>query len=158
MEVTVVYQPKQSLLIKRGKVAEDYFTYVGEVGCDVWDELLAMAKDGDEPVALWLPDELIPEGTSRYVLGVVVSEDRREIPEGYEQLDLPPATYLKFQGTPYDDARFEEAILELRTKMDHFDPTDMNYVWDDTVPRVQWEPCGERGYIEMRGVKPRNYL
>lgn len=158
MEVTVVYKPQRQLLIKRGKKAEDYFAYCEEVGCDVWDELLAMATE-EEPVSLWLPDHLMPEGTSRYAQGVEVPDDfQGDIPQGFELIKLPSSTYLKFHDTPFEDENYAEAIDSLRQKMAKFDPTDMNYEWDDEVPRVQLEPKGERGYIEMRGIKPRNHL
>ncbi|MDY4429676.1 MAG: AraC family transcriptional regulator, partial [Evtepia sp.] len=38
--------------------------------------------------------------------------------------------------------------------MDRYDPSFLGYQWDDTVPRIQLEPRGERGYIELRGVRP----
>lgn len=39
--------------------------------------------------------------------------------------------------------------------MDEYDPGVNGYEWDDTNPRIQLEPRGERGYIEMRAVKKR---
>ena len=35
-----------------------------------------------------------------------------------------------------------------------YDPTLYGYAWDDENPRIQLEPRGERGYIELRAVKP----
>jgi len=40
--------------------------------------------------------------------------------------------------------------------MDRYDPTVMGYAWDDSNPRIQLEPIGTRGYIEMRAVKAAN--
>ena len=37
--------------------------------------------------------------------------------------------------------------------MGRYDPTAIGYHWDDTAPRIQLEPRGERGYIELRAVK-----
>ena len=36
--------------------------------------------------------------------------------------------------------------------MNRYDPTVIGYCWDDLSPRIQLEPRGERGYIEMRAV------
>ena len=37
--------------------------------------------------------------------------------------------------------------------MEEYDPTVIGYQWDDENPRIQLEPRGERGYIELRAVK-----
>ena len=37
--------------------------------------------------------------------------------------------------------------------MDNYDPAVIGYVWDDSNPRIQLEPRGTRGYIEMRAIK-----
>ena len=37
--------------------------------------------------------------------------------------------------------------------MDRYEPAVIGYCWDDTNPRIQLEPRGERGYIEMRAVQ-----
>ena len=37
--------------------------------------------------------------------------------------------------------------------MDDYDPTVIGYQWDDENPRIQLEPRGERGYIELRAVR-----
>ena len=36
--------------------------------------------------------------------------------------------------------------------MNRYDPAVIGYCWDDLSPRIQLEPRGERGYIEMRAV------
>ena len=38
--------------------------------------------------------------------------------------------------------------------MDSYDPAVIGYRWDDENPRIQLEPRGERGYIELRPVRP----
>ena len=52
-----------------------------------------------------------------------------------------------------DNEQIEQAILALQHAMDHYDPSLIGYEWDDTSPRIQMEPRGERGYIELRAVK-----
>lgn len=37
--------------------------------------------------------------------------------------------------------------------MDKYVPSLIGYEWDNENPRIQLEPRGERGYIEMRAVK-----
>lgn len=44
------------------------------------------------------------------------------------------------------------AIHAVQHAMDGYDPTTIGYEWDDDNPRIQLEPRGERGYIEMRAV------
>ena len=38
--------------------------------------------------------------------------------------------------------------------MERYDPSIIGCSWDDTNPRIQPEPKGTRGYIELRAVKP----
>ena len=38
--------------------------------------------------------------------------------------------------------------------MEKYDPALIGYRWDDENPRMQLEPRGERGYIELRAVRP----
>lgn len=153
MEITLIKQPPCRLVIKRGREAKDYFAYCEEVGCDIWSQLKALGSS-QEPVALWLPENLRRPGTSTYVQGVLYEADMDQ-PEGFELLELPAITYLKFQGPPFDEADFAQAIGALQEQMEQYNPAAMNFQWDDTAPRVQLEPIGERGYIELRAVKPR---
>ena len=44
-------------------------------------------------------------------------------------------------------------ILAVEHAMDQYEPSVIGYEWDDSNPRIQLEPRGERGYIEMRAVK-----
>ena len=41
----------------------------------------------------------------------------------------------------------------MQTAMDRYDPSVIGYRWDDENPRIQLEPRGERGYIELRAVR-----
>lgn len=38
--------------------------------------------------------------------------------------------------------------------MEKYDPALIGYRWDDDNPRMQLELRGERGYIELRAVRP----
>ncbi|MBP1744620.1 MAG: helix-turn-helix-domain containing protein, AraC type [Firmicutes bacterium] len=153
--VQVVERPARKLIIKRGVKATHYFEYCEEVGCEVWDILTGIKEAMYEPAGMWLPEKLIKPGTSAYVQGVEVPVDYSgEIPEGFEIIDLEPCKMMVFQGEPYDDERFEEAIEELWETMKDYNPKIYGYEWaDDEAPRFQLEPQGYRGYIEARPVR-----
>ena len=149
-------RPERRAIIKRGVKAEDYFPYCEEVGCDVWGLLTSMDSLCGEPVCLWLPEQYKKPNTSTYVQGVEVEIDYDGvIPEGFDVITLPPAEYLVFQGEPFEEERYAEAIAAVQHAMGKYDPTVIGYEWDDANPRIQLEPRGERGYIEMRAVKEK---
>lgn len=156
--VQIVERPARKVLLKRGVKAEDYFQYCEEVGCDIWPLLTSVKEALYEPVGMWLPKHLIREGTSRYVQGVELPLDYvNEIPEGYEVIELPPCKMMIFQGEPYDDADFMEAIGEVWQHIEKLDPTLYGYQWDpEAAPRFQLAPMGNRGYIEALPVAPIN--
>lgn len=39
--------------------------------------------------------------------------------------------------------------------MNGYDPDIIGYCWDDSNPRIQLEPRGNRGYIELKAVKQK---
>jgi len=154
--VQIVERPARKILLKRGLKAEEYFQYCEEVGCDIWDTLSGVKEALYEPIGMWLPKHLIKDGTSRYVQGVEVPLDfNGGIPDGYEMMELPPCKMMIFQGEPYDDADFMEAIDEVWNHIEKFDPEVYGYRWDpETAPRFQLAPLGHRGYIEALPVAP----
>jgi len=152
--VQLICKPERKCIIKRGTVAEDYFEYCEEVGCDVWGILMSMDSLCGEPVCLWLPEAYKKPGTSTYVQGVEVPLDYKgTIPDGFDVITLPEAQYLVFQGEPFCEEDYSKAIAAVQHSMNHYDPSVIGYVWDDSNPRIQLEPRGERGYIELRAVK-----
>ena len=152
--VQVIHKPERLCVIKRGVSAEEYFSYCEEVGCDVWGILMSMDSLCGEPVCLWLPEHYRKPNTSAYVQGVeVLPGSDVKIPEGFDSILLPEADYLAFQGEPFREEDFGEAILAVERAMDRYDPKLIGYEWDDSNPRIQLEPRGERGYIELRAVK-----
>lgn len=153
--IQVVHKPERQVVLKRGIRAEQYFSYCEEVGCDVWGILSSMDSLCGEPVCLWLPRRYRPDGTSVYVQGVEVPADwHGTVPEGFDVITLPEADYLMFQGEPFAEETYCEAISAVQQAMDRYDPTLIGYAWDDENPRIQLEPIGERGYIELRAVRP----
>lgn len=151
--VRLVEKPARKVILKRGVRADDYFAYCEEVGCDVWGILRSIRGLEGEPVCLWLPSAYIAPGTSRYVQGVEVAEaDETQPPEGFDVIRLPAAEYLLFQGEPFAEEDYCQAIEELEAAIKKYDPSGMGYVWDETNPRIQLEPIGTRGYIELMPV------
>lgn len=151
--VQLVEKPERKAVIKRGVNATEYFTYCEEVGCDVWGLLTSMKSLGGEPVCLWLPKEYIKPGTSEYVQGVELSVDYDgEIPEGFDVIELPAASYLMFQGEPFEEEDYCQAIDAVQEAIGRYEPSVLGYVWDERNPRVQLEPIGTRGYIELLAV------
>ena len=152
--VQVIEKPERKVIIKRGKEATEYFKYSEEVGCDVWGLLCSMKSICGEPVCLWLPSQHILPGTSEYVQGVEVSTDYSgQIPDGFDVVELPKCKYLMFQGEPFEEENFEEAIKEIWAAIEKYNPSSIGYTWDKANPRIQLEPIGARGYIELHPIK-----
>lgn len=157
--VQLVREPRRKVILKRGIQAKDYFDYCAEVSCDVWGILMSMDSLCGEPVCLWLPEKYREPDTSVYVQGVeALPDDEVKIPEGFDIIELPEAKYLVFQGEPFREEDYCQAILAVQHSMNQYDPTLIGYVWDDENPRIQLEPRGERGYIELRAVKRREQV
>ena len=152
--IQVIEKPERKVIIKRGKEATEYFQYCEEVGCDVWGLLCSMKSICGEPVCLWLPKKYIAEGTSQYVQGVEVATDYSgEIPEGFDIIELPKCKYMMFQGEPFEEENFGEAIEAVWEAIKKYNPEVIGYTWDEENPRIQLEPIGTRGYIELVAVK-----
>ncbi|MGN1338759.1 MAG: helix-turn-helix domain-containing protein [Oscillospiraceae bacterium] len=157
----IMERPARKLILFRSKNASDYFEYCGEVGCGTpenpapWDTLCGIKDALNEPMGVWLPESMRPEGTGVYAHAVEVPADYSgELPEGFDIIDLPPCQYLIFQGEPYDDEKYDEAIGELWENIADYNPRVYGYEWDnEAAPRFQLAPMGWRGYIEGRPVK-----
>lgn len=152
--VQVTEKPERKVLIKRGVRATDYFAYCEEIGCDIWGLLQSIPSIDGEPVCLWLPTAYRKPGTSEYVQGVEVPADYDGIvPDGFDVIELPAATYLMFQGEPFAEENYGQAIEEVKASMKKYVPSNIGYSWDDSNPRIQLEPIGTRGYIELMAIK-----
>jgi hypothetical protein len=154
-------RPARKLILKRSKKAAEYFAYCEEVGCDANDDtipwaILSKIKEAlYEPVGVWLPDNMRPEGTGIYAHAIEVPADYSgEIPEGFDVIELEPCKMLIFQGEPYDDENSGSAIGELWEQVKKFKPEVYGYQYaDELAPKMQLAPMGWRGYIEMRPVR-----
>ncbi len=152
--IQVIEKGARKAIIKRGERATEYWSYCQEVGCDVWGILTSMKSLCGEPVCLWLPEKYRKEGSSQYVQGVEVAMDYDGvIPEGFDVIELPAAKYMMFQGEPFEEKDYCEAIEAVQAAMNRYNPAPAGYAWDDENPRIQLEPIGTRGYIELRAIR-----
>ena len=157
--VQVVDRPKRKLILKRSKKAGDYFAYCEEFGCDEpWNTLTSIKDALYEPIGMWLPENLRKPGTGIYAQGVEMAADYKgEVPEGYDIIDLPSCKMMIFQGQPFEDEKFGDAISEIWEVMKKYNPEIYGFTWsDEDAPRFQLEPQGYRGYIEGRPVREVN--
>ena len=102
------------------------------------------------------PPEYIKSGTSEYVQGVEVADDYNgEIPDGFDVIELPAEKYLMFQGEPFKEEEYEQAITDIWESEKKYDPSVIGYRWDNSNPKIQLEPIGTRGYIELLPIENR---
>lgn len=157
----IVERPARKLILKRSQKADNYFAYCGEVGCGnnnasaPWDILCEIKEALYEPVGLWLPACMRPEGTGIYAHGVEVPATYAgTVPEGFDVIDLTPCKLLVFQGEPYNDTEFETAVGLCMERIGRFNPEVYGYRYaPDLAPKMQLAPMGWRGYIEMYPVE-----
>lgn len=71
------------------------------------------------------------------------------MPEGFDLIELPAAKYLMFKGEPFAEEDYSEAIEAVQESIAKYDPSIINARWDKANPRIQLEPIGTRGYIEL---------
>lgn len=151
--IQIINKPERKVIIKRGKTAGDYFEYCGEVGCEIWGMLLSMPDAVGEPVCMWLPEKYRKEDTSVYVQGVEMRADFDGcVPDGFDVISLPASEYLMFQGEPFKEEDYCEAIVDVQRSAEKYDPSVIGYKWSKDEPRIQLEPIGQRGYIELYPV------
>jgi AraC family transcriptional regulator len=119
--VQVIERPTRKLILNRGIKATHYFEYCNKVGCDIWGTLCSIKEALYEPIGMWLPEKFVKPGTSVYAQGVEVPIDfAGDVPEGFDIIDLPPCKMMVFQGPPYDDCKFQEAIANLWEVMKNY--------------------------------------
>lgn len=166
MNTTVIFtqiieRPARKLILRRSEAAAHYDDYVAEVECGVnnasipWDILCEIKEALYEPVGLWLPENMRPEGTGIYAHGVEVPHDYSgQIPQEFDVIELPPCKMLVFQGEPYDDKFYQTAIGACMEQIAKFNPEVYGYQYaDELAPKMQLGPQGWRGYIEMRPIR-----
>ena len=79
---------------------------------------------------MWLPEKYKKPNTSTYVQGVEVETDYMGmVPEGFDTIRLPEAEYLMFQGQPFREEDYCEAIRTVQAAMDSYDPSIVGCRW-----------------------------
>jgi len=156
--VQVVDRPARKLILKRGIKSTHYFEYCDEVGCDVEQETKNIKDALYEPCGMWLPKNLQKPGTSEFVMGVEMPADfKGKVPKGYEIIDLKPCKMMVFQGPPFEDANFGQAIMDLWEVLETYNPELYGFAWaDEDGPRLELAPQGYRGHIELLPVRQLN--
>ncbi len=160
----IIERPARKLLFYPSKNAAEYYEYCEEIAADPpeslngmhpWDYLCGIKKALYEPVGVWLPASMRPTKNGIYAHGVEVPADYSDdIPEGFKMIDLSPCKYLIFQGEPYNDEKYEEAVGTCMGNIAKFNPEVYGFAFDDNIaPKFQLAPMGWRGYIEGRPVK-----
>ena len=71
----------------------------------------------------------------------------------FDVIELPKCKYIMFQGEPFEEENFGEAIQQVWDAIKKYNPQAIGYEWDNSNPRIQLEPVGTRGYIELHPVK-----
>ncbi len=125
---TFTTKPARKLIIKRGIISTDYFSYCEEIGCDIWDTLEGVKNRLDKVSFVVLP-EFLAEGKSKVGCAVEVPVDYDlDIPEGCEVIELKEHTMLWFQGAPYEDENFHgEAHAEIAGAIHDYRPESFGY-------------------------------
>ena len=54
---------------------------------------------------------------------------------------------------PFEEETYVGAIQEVWEAIKKYNPQTIGYRWDETNPRIQLEPIGTRGYMELCPVK-----
>jgi hypothetical protein len=133
--VTQVDRPERKLIYLRYK-ATNYFDACEEVGC-AWEDFYNQLEDKfDTAAGGRLPDALIEseKGTDAFFVEVPLSFDQA-IPAGYEVAILPPATYLYFQGMPFEDTdAFPNAIGVVNEAIEHYPYAKYGWVRSTDAP------------------------
>jgi AraC-like DNA-binding protein len=103
--VSVVERPARKLIFLRIPTAvSDYFAACEEVGCE-WEGFYnSIPEKFDTAAGGRLPKNRITSGTGGDGFFVEVPLDYdKPLPDGYEIAELPPCTYLYFNGMPYEN-------------------------------------------------------
>ena len=90
----------------------------------------------------------------KYVQGVEVATDyNAPVPKRFDVIELPAAKYLMFKSAPFAEENCGATIEDVRAAIKEYDPKTKGYLWDESNPRIQLEPIGSRGYIELLPIK-----
>ncbi len=145
---TFITKPARKLIIRRGVLSTDYFSFCEEIGCDIWDILEKTPHRADDVSFVMLPAFLTSEGTSGVGCAVEVPCDYHlPVPEGCDIIDLPAQAMLWFQGAPYEDESwYGGAHTELNNAIENYNPELFGYRFaPDLAPKHYFSASAQKG-------------
>ena len=149
---TLITKPACKLIIKRGILATDYFSYCDEIGCDIWDILNNVPDRLDNVSFVTLPEFLISKGTSNVCCAVEVPLGYNSpIPDDCEIIELAEHTMLWFQGEPYEDENwYGGAHTEMYHAVQNYKPELYGYKFAyNLAPRFVYGASAKDGCKEL---------
>lgn len=144
--VTSVERPARKLIFLRYN-ATDYFSACEEVGCD-WEGFYnSIPEKIDTAAGGRLPTSLIKPSTSGNAFFVEVPLNyNKPLPDGYEIAELPPCTYLYFNGMPFDDQNdFPIAIEIMNEAIETYPFERFGWKKSDNAPDMRMGAEAETG-------------
>lgn len=144
--VTVVERLVRKLIFLRHN-ATDYFSACEEVGCD-WEGFYnSIPEKIDTAAGGYLPKFLINPGTNGQAFFVEVPLDYdKYVPCEYEIVELPPCTYLYFNGMPFKDQNdFSIAISILNEAIENYPFQQFGWEKSDNAPYLGMGAEAETG-------------
>ena len=147
VNVSVVERPARKLIFLRIPTATDYFAACEEVGCE-WEGFYnSIPEKFDTAAGGSLPKELVKPGTGGHGFFVEVPLDYdKPLPDGYEITELPPWTYLYFNGMPYDNPDdFRIAIGILNEAIENYPFERFGWRKSDNAPYIGMGAYAETG-------------
>lgn len=134
--VTVVERPARKLIFLRHITATDYFSACEEVGCEWEGYFKSIPEAFDTGAGGRLPKSLIrPETSGNAFFVEVPLEYNKSLPDGYEIAELPPCTYLYFNGMPFEDQNnFDIAIGILNEAIENYPFEQFGWKRSDKAP------------------------
>ena len=144
--VTVVERPARKLIFLRHN-STDYFAACEEVGCD-WEGFYnSIPEKFDTAAGGRLPKFLIRPDTNGQAFFVEVPLDySKPIPNGYEIAELPPCTYLYFNGMTFEDQNnFPIAIGILNEAIENYPYERLGWKKSDNAPYLGMGAEAETG-------------
>lgn len=134
--VTLIERPARKLIFLRHITATDYFSACEEVGCEWEGYFKSIPEAFDTGAGGRLPKSLIRPGTSgnAFFVEVPLTYDK-SIPDGYEIAELPPCTYLYFNGMPFENHKdFGIAIGILNEAIENYPFEQFGWKRSDNAP------------------------
>ncbi|WP_312699043.1 AraC family transcriptional regulator [Sedimentibacter sp.] len=149
---TFFKKPACKLIIKRGILSTDYFSYCDEIGCDIWDVLEKVPGRLDKVSFVILPEFLIYERTSKACCAAEVPLDyNSSLPDGCEIIELAEHTMLLFQGSPYADENwYGGAHDEIYNAIKNYKPEFYGYKFAyDSAPEFYYGATAKDGCKQL---------